>query len=280
MLSNASGSAGRMWRASSTLRAISSSPRWYAISLMPLPPSFFLHKNELVTSQPRAAALQFGQSEASMLVKVENLLGSRVLIRVTSDPIHDVPPAGHAAKVVRLDPRAQIFAGTAVERGAYKSLRFVRRHGQQRERRPHQARKIVVSVFDPRPATALAAVVVVNGDEKPATRRDGQSRVLQRLPHPSGVMQHPPGIDDVEMPEPEDVIEVERRACFDDPPGVSWKIAPSQLRGAGDRLRVVIEGMHASSQSPGSQTEQPAARTDVQKTQSRERINLQHSFER
>src|SRR5262249_51386518 len=57
-------------------------------------------------------------------------------------------------------------------------------------------------------------------------------------------------------------------------------IAPSQLHGADDRLRVVIERNHARPQSPGRQAEQPAARPDVQKTQSRERIDLQHSFER
>src|SRR5262249_29279383 len=147
-------------------------------------------------------------------------------------------------------------------------------------RRSQKARQIVVSVFDPRPATALAAAVVVNGDEKPAPRRDRQLRVLQRLPHPSGVMQHSPGIDDVEMPEPGEVISVERRAFFDNPLSVAREIAPSQLYGADDRLRVVIERNHARPQSPGRQTEQPAARPDDQKTQSRERINLQHSFER
>src|SRR5262249_21202573 len=117
-LSNASGSSGRMWRASSTLRAISNSPRWYAISLMAFRPSFFLHKNNLVAAHPRAAALQFGQREPALAVKVENLFGRCDLVRITADPIHDVSPTGHAANVVRLDPRAQVFAGTAVQRGA------------------------------------------------------------------------------------------------------------------------------------------------------------------
>src|SRR5262245_35081937 len=93
-------------------------------------------------------------------------------------------------------------------------------------------------------------------------------------------MQHSPGIDDVEMPEPGEVISVERRAFFDNPLSVAREIAPSQLYGAGDRLRVVIERNHARPQSPGRQTEQPASRPDVQKTQPRERINLQHLFER
>src|SRR5262245_11681672 len=247
---------------------------------MPLPPPLFLHKNKLVAAQPRAAALQFGQPEAALLVKVENLFGRRILVRVTADPIHDVPPTGHAAKFVRLDPRAQICAGTAVERGAYKSLRFVRSHDQQRERRSQPARQIVVSLFDPRPATALAAAVIVDCDEKPAPGRVGQTRVLQRLPHLSGVMQHSPGVDDVELPEPGQIIGVEDRAFLDDPLRVARKIALSQLYGAGDRLRVVIKRNYARAQSPGRQTEQPAARPDVQKTQSRERINLQHSFER
>src|SRR5215475_5550673 len=38
--------------------------------------------------------------------------------------------------------------------------------------------------------------------------------------------------------------------------------------------------MHSRSQPPSRQTEQSAARPDVQKPQPRERINIQHPFER
>src|SRR5262249_61119249 len=95
-----------------------------------------------------------------------------------------------------------------------------------------------------------------------------------------GVMQHATEESDAEMPEAGEINGVEPAASFDNPLSVARKIAPSQLYGADDRLRVVIERNHARPQSPGRQTEQPAARPDVQKTQSRERINLQHSFER
>src|SRR5262245_46652660 len=74
------------------------------------------NKDELIAPQADAAAFQFDQCEAALAVKVENLFGRRELIWVTADPIYDVVPAAHAAKVVRRCPRAQIFAGTAVER--------------------------------------------------------------------------------------------------------------------------------------------------------------------
>src|SRR5262245_54367323 len=83
----------------------------------------FSYKNELIAPQPDAAAFQFGQCEAALPVKVENLFGRCELVRVTADPIHDVIPAAHAARVLRLDPRSQIFARVAVERGAQESLR-------------------------------------------------------------------------------------------------------------------------------------------------------------
>src|SRR5262249_8102114 len=78
----------------------------------------FLKKAELIAPHPAAAAFQFGQRDPALAVKVENLFGRCDLVRITADPIHDVSPTGHAAKVVRLDPRAQVFAGTAVQRGA------------------------------------------------------------------------------------------------------------------------------------------------------------------
>src|SRR5262245_619495 len=77
-----------------------------------------LNKDEFIAPQPGAAEFQFGQGEAAFAVKVENLFGRCEFVWIAADPIHDVPPTAHAAKVVRLDPRAQIFAGTAVERGS------------------------------------------------------------------------------------------------------------------------------------------------------------------
>src|SRR5262245_23833615 len=52
-------------------------------------------EHEFVTAKANLAAFQLCQVESSRPVKVENIFGRRHLVRVASNPVHDVVPAAH-----------------------------------------------------------------------------------------------------------------------------------------------------------------------------------------
>ena len=92
-------------------------------------------------------------------------------------------------------------------------------------------------------------------------RRIGH-RQLQR----SGVVQHAPGIDQVELAQRRHVSSIEDRALLDRPQRiVRKKSLASNASRAGDRRRVVVEGVHPRAQPPRNETGQSAARADVEK---------------
>src|SRR5262245_10927766 len=101
-------------------------------------------------------------------------------------------------------------------------------------------------------------------------------RVFKCFPHLAGVMQDAPGINNVEFPERTHVIAIECRTLFDDPVIVVRIVPLSEFSSAGDRLRIVIEGMYRSSESTGRQTRKTATGTDVEKSFSSQVRNLEH----
>ena len=90
------------------------------------------------------------------------------------------------------------------------------------------------------------------------------------------MMQHAPRVHHVEAAQPRKVSGIECRALRDAPLCVSRKVAPAQFPGAGDRLRIVIEGHDTRSQPARRQAEQTAAAADIEETLTGQVIDLQH----
>src|ERR1041384_4681283 len=93
-------------------------------------------------------------------------------------------------------------------------------------------------------------------------------------------MQHAPRVHDVVLPERVHEIRVERGRFLYLPRIVVAEVVLLQLERARDRLRIEVERMNTSTESARAQTEEPAARADVEKRLAFERANLEHFLER
>ena len=70
---------------------------------------------------------------------------------------------------------------------------------------------------------------------------DGIRDIGKRRPHRARMMEHAPGIDDVERAEARQIIRFKRGAPFDAPTSVIRAVTPLELRRAGNALRVIVE---------------------------------------
>src|SRR5271165_3857630 len=142
--------------------------------------------------------------------------------------------------------------------------------------KPQPLRQLVVQLFDLRPAAAGRSLIVVNGDKQLAAAGHCRGRICQRRPHVSRVVQHPPGIDDVEFSQGRDIAGVQCGPRLNDPVVVIGEVAAPQFFGAADRIGVVIERMHTGTESSGSQAEQPTPRTNIKKALAGQTVSFQH----
>src|SRR5438034_10370043 len=76
----------------------------------------------------------------------------------------------------------------------------VRSDGPQHQE-TERGRQPVVNLFDLPPTPAELALVIVNGDEQTARVSDQGNNVFESGPHGAGVMQHTPGVNDIEPAE-------------------------------------------------------------------------------
>src|SRR5437764_941149 len=149
-------------------------------------------EDELVAAQAHPAALHLRQVETPRAVEVENLFGLRDLVGVAAHPVHDVVPAAHPAVLVVARPAARVLRRAQKHERAQERLALLRSHHREREWRAERTRQSVVSLLYPLPARALAARVVVDGDEELACGRDREGGVGERAPHVARVVQHAP----------------------------------------------------------------------------------------
>ena len=90
--------------------------------------------------------------------------------------------------------------------------------------------------------------------------------VLQSLPHRTRVVQDAPGIDDVERPELIEEGLIQYRPLGDDPSVVVGKVSSLQFIGAGDGIRIVVEGIDLGPQVSSGKRKQTAAGSHVEKS--------------
>src|SRR6266571_5835520 len=98
-------------------------------------------EDELIASESDATALHSRDSETSIFVKVENLFGFGIFVRIAADPVDKVSPAAHAALGSRLNPRGHILFQARMQDCAYHSLNFARSHNANRERKSQPSRQ-------------------------------------------------------------------------------------------------------------------------------------------
>ena len=96
---------------------------------------------------------------------------------------------------------AHVVLWPARQNRAQKLFRFFRCADGAGVERLDGGGQLRIQALELPPADALAAHIVIDGDEKLAVRRDGSLRMLERLPHGTGVMKDTPGVDDVETRE-------------------------------------------------------------------------------
>src|SRR6185295_3316546 len=110
----------------------------------------------------------------------------------------------------------------------------------------------------PVPSRALTAGVVIEGYEKSSARCDTSLSVLYRRPQVSSVVQHSPGINDIELSQRFHVFAVEDRTFRNCPLFINAKVLLFKLRGTENRLRIKINRMNSSAKSARRQTKQAA----------------------
>ena len=98
--------------------------------------------------------------------------------------------------------------------------------------------------------------------------------------HGAGVVQHAPGIDDIEGAQGAKVVAIEHRAPLDGPVAVARTMQVAKPLRATDRIRVVVEGMDASAEPARGQREQPAAGTDVDQARTRKGVAAEQVADR
>src|ERR1017187_8289827 len=101
--------------------------------------------------------------------------------------------------------------------------------------------QLVIALLHLGPAAAGGSLVVINRNEQLAAGGHWNGGVGQRGAHVSGVVQHAPGIYDVEFSQRRDVGGIEGGAGLDCPLGVVGEIAVLEFFGAADGIGVVIE---------------------------------------
>ena len=173
------------------------------------------------------------------------------LVRMTADPIdlsHTIcsSPASiaeHSRSMIRM-PRLDIPARQAAWSDCpHSSSAMILRANMSRTRGPRQR---IVSPLDLRPLVRDLPLVIVDRDEQDPSHRNERLYVVYRLPHPSRVMQHAPGINDIERAKLREVGFIEHRAALDGPGIVAGTVAAFELAGAGHRLGIVVERVNSA----------------------------------
>src|ERR1035438_9236415 len=173
--------------------------------------------------------------------------------RITAYPVDQVPPGRHAALLSLTAPRFKRLSAQEVpQRPAPIQMH---QHGN-RDQETQAAGQPIVSPLDRSPAVADLALIVVNGNEQLPVRRYQSGRIVEAMPHRAGMVQDSPGVHHVEGAQAAKVTGIQGRAFLYAPIRVLREVPPAQFLGAGYRLWIVIEALHAGSQTARRQTEE------------------------
>src|SRR5262249_52826817 len=137
---------------------------------------------------------------ASISEEIENLFGSRDFEWITANPIKQIMPAAHSSRFVVVSPGSDVAHGLEFTHIREHGSHLSNAHHRYCQWQPQTFWQAVVGLLDRPPNHTPSPLVVINGDEQFATSPNQDARVLQGLPHIAGVMEHSPGIDDVELP--------------------------------------------------------------------------------
>ena len=85
------------------------------------------------------------------------------------------------------------------------------------QQRSQQAWKFLVELLDQFPAITQPPLIVIDRDEQRACDRHATCHPVERVPEFPRVMQHPPGVDQVELAQSLKIVDIESRALFDIP---------------------------------------------------------------
>ena len=132
----------------------------------------------------------------------------------------------------------------------------------QHHRCPRQ-RVGVVEPFHGEPVAADPALVVVDRDHQLTAGGDGGHGIFHGPPEIAGVVQHSPGINDVEAVQGGEIIGIKHRTPLDQPVAVTALAVP-ECRGTGDRVAIVVEAADLGSQALRRQAEDAAAAADIE----------------
>ena len=93
-------------------------------------------------------------------------------------------------------------------------------------------------------------------------------------------MQDSPGVDHVEGAQTPDILVIQDRTLLNRPFTVTGKIAVAQSCRAEHGILIEIERMHTRAEFASGKRKQTAARTNIEKTQTREGIPFEQSAKR
>src|SRR6266567_2418074 len=180
-----------------------------------------LRKNELVAAKIAGLRPHLLQHKAPLFEEIEDLLRLGDFEGIPSDPIEQVTPRRHASLAPVFTPALERLQSEQIFEPAPPPQSDADRQSQQES---HRTGGAVIETFHSRPAHAGRAQVVIDGYEECSTVADKWCHISQRLPHCARVVQHAPGINDVEGPQQTDILRVESRAFFDLPTRISREI--------------------------------------------------------
>src|SRR5262249_12360263 len=137
-------------------------------------------------------------------------------------------------------------------------------------------RGAAVPVLFPSPEPAHQRAMVECDRQQPA-RAHQASGGAQGIVHGSGMMQHSPGVNDVECTEPAHIFAVQDRALLDRPFSVAGEISLAQSSSAQYGILIEIERMYACAELARCERTQAAPRTNVERAQPGEAIALEQA---
>ena len=159
-----------------------------------------LPEHKLVTAMTARHGGHILQCETAISEKRKHFLRPGNFERIAANPVFEIVPVAHStetllrivADVVEVSPRSQ---AKCVQQQIFQ---FPRPHDGKREEWLQERWQSVVDLLDLQPPATPTSLIVVDRNGESSVFRNQRRDVFERHPHVSCVMQHAPGIDDIE----------------------------------------------------------------------------------
>src|SRR6185437_4600271 len=166
-------------------------------------------KDEFIASEPAAAGPQPLKDKAALAAEIEHRFRRGYLEGPSTDPIDHVAPGRHATLGTIAAPGAQRIAA----RGVTQHCRSPEpQRGGPQDEKTQPLGQAIVKTLDARPISRSTTLVVVDRQSQHSVGGDAAAGHLDGAPHLARVVQHAPGIDQIESAELRDIAAIEDRA--------------------------------------------------------------------